>query len=143
MPQKSSGDKRLLELLELAIIEIVQEAGNYQSLMPMLPNTEDRNLLQRIYLDSIKDLRVLQDVIYQLGGKNTPLPKIPKVELKEPLENELRKSFLTALENSVFFRNIYFTLPQGELRDALMELFTDEQNQAMILQFLHETNKTT
>lgn len=134
--KKASGDKKILELLELAMIQTAQVAGTYQSLIPMLQNTEDRTLLQKSYLESIKHLRLLQDVIYQLGGKNTPLPKIPKIDLKEPLEKELRKSFQTALEDSTFFRNLFFNLPQGELRDTLMELFTDKQKQAMELQFL-------
>lgn len=139
--RKPTGDKRILELLELAMMETAQEAGTYQSLMPLLKTSENRALLQKIYLENIKHMRLLQDVIYQIGGKRSPLLNIPKVDLNESLDSELKKSFLMALENSAFFRNIYFSLPEGELRDTLMELFTDKQHQALILQFLYGINR--
>ena len=134
-----SSDRRLQELLSLSQQETHQIAKKYEALMAEPALDEAKDILKTMYLDTLKHLRRLQEVIFMIfsdNGTSSP-PELSEPEITSDGKNLLEELLLTEMDDMNFYRNLFFAMPEGELRDAFFEILTDKQNHCNGLNYLY------
>ena len=138
------SDKRLLELLCIAMDETNDNEAFYKSLMGHDDIAEDSEIVRNIYLDEMKHKKQLQDVHHLLTGKRyTPKdkegkypPRRPQPSYSKNLPSALRSALMDALEDADFLRDLLLAMTVGELWDIMFEIFTDKQDHCTRLNYL-------
>ncbi len=138
--QDLSQDKRLLELLNIAKEEINQSIQSYNALMANGAMENDMELLRNAYLDEIKHLQQLQEILYILSGETAQAAQgenqSASTVVQSPPSSAIEKTLLQEMEQTDFFRELFLCMPQTELRDILFEIITDKQDHCIRLCFL-------
>ena len=132
-------DKRLLELLHIAIEETEQSQAAFDALLKNTAFGKDIETLRNAYLDEIKHKQQLQEMIYTITGKapaETPAKTAAPAQSTESPASLLEKTLLQEMESSDFFRELLLSIPQTALRDILFEIMTDKQDHCVRLCFL-------
>lgn len=143
-----SSDRRLLELLQLALEATDAMFCRYQALMeePALAGSMD--ILKTMLLDEQKHSRQLKDIIYSIYG---PIQTLENTESTEDAKADegagaqpspsggemLEETMLTEMDDVGFFRDLLLSLPESDLRDPFYEMVTDKQNHCNGLCFLY------
>lgn len=139
-----SADRRLLELLQLALEASNTAFCRYQALMaePALEGSTD--ILKTMLLDEQKHGRQLKDVIYSIYGPTQTLEQTetagePKAapEPKTMGGELLEETLLAEMDDISFFRDLLLSMPEEELRDPFYEIVTDKQNHCTGLCYLY------
>lgn len=146
-----SSDRRLLELLQLALEATDAMFCRYQALLeePALEGSTD--ILKTMLLDEQKHSRQLKDIIYSIYGKIQTLENIESTEDAEAAEGTgaageqpsaagsglLEETMLTEMDDIGFFRDLLLSMPESDLRDPFYEMVTDKQNHCNGLCFLY------
>lgn len=132
-----STDRRLEELLNLALQETAELAGIYEALQQEAVFSNAQNILKTMELDEKKHLRRLREVLFQIYSTNVDSPA---VTASAPCMNggELMEwLLLREMDDSTFYRNLLLSMPAEDLRDAFFEILTDKQNHTAALNHLY------
>lgn len=134
-------DKRLLELLEIAQQETMQSLSTFDALIKNTALQQDVETLRNAYLDEVKHLKQLQEISYNISGKHItqPTQTEPTSATEINIENvssEIEKALHQEMEQTDFFRELLFAIPETDLRDILFEIITDKQDHCIRLCFL-------
>ena len=136
-----SQDKRLQELLSLATAQAEDTVTAWESLLQSDALTEAENILNTMYLDGKKHLRILQDAGFLIFGE-APQKSSKTTNAKDDTEAKdtaaaLEELLLSEMDDVSFYRALLFAMPQGELWDSFFEILTDKQNHATGLSYLY------
>lgn len=141
-----SADRRLMELLQLALEATDNMFSRYQALMAEPALAESADILKTMLLDEQKHARLLKDVIFSIqGGTGAEETEKPAGEPEEPAAADapasggalLEDALLTEMDDIGFFRDLLLSLPEAGLRDPFYEIVTDKQNHCSGLCFLY------
>ena len=136
--QDLSQDKRLLELLNIAQQEIQQSMQSYSNLMQNNAIKNDTELLRNAYLDEIKHLQQLREMLYIISGKTPSTNTVNQTSAmtENNIASAIEKTLMQEMEQTDFFRELLLCIPQTDLRDILFEIITDKQDHCIRLCFL-------
>ena len=137
-------DKRLLELLEIAQQETIQSLSAFDALIKNEALQSDIETLRNAYLDEIKHLKLLQEILYNITGKSSSTQQITPHTTETTSQNvssEIEKTLHQEMEQTDFFRELLIAIPQTDLRDILFEIITDKQDHCIRLCFLFSKYK--
>lgn len=136
--QDLSRDKRLLELLNIAQQEIQQSMQSYNNLMQNNAMKNDTELLRNAYLDEIKHLQQLQEMLYIISGETPSTNTVNQTSTmtENNIASAIEKTLMQEMEQTDFFRELLLCIAQTELRDILFEIITDKQDHCIRLCFL-------
>lgn len=135
-----SQDKRLQELLALAITQAEDTIAAWESLLQSDALTAAEDILNTMYPDAKKHLRLLQDASFLIFGE---APQKSSATTAAKTTNEatdaaaLEELLLNEMDDIPFYRALLFAMPQGELWDSFFEILTDKQNHATGLSYLY------
>lgn len=133
-------DKRILQLLEIAQQETLQSLSAFDALIKNDALKQDVETLRNAYLDEIKHLQQLQEILYDISGKSSqtqPETEQPSTEANtQNIASEIEKALFREMEQTDFFRELLFAIPETDLRDILFEIITDKQDHCVRLCFL-------
>lgn len=129
-------DKKLLDMIQMGISDSAQTASFYKTLMNVLRIPNDIEMVRNTYLDELKHVKLLQEIYYIASGEKAPEYTVTPVSLSENLLENLQKAIFDSLEAADFYRELYFSFLNLELRDMLFEILTDEQDHAIRFNFL-------
>ncbi len=134
-----SSDRRLQELLTLAQQAISQLAQKYEALMEEPALAEAKEIIKTMYLDEQKHLRRLREVIFTVFSDTEEMQPVETVDAEIPSTGRelLEELLLTEMDDQNFFRDLFFSMPEEELRDAFFEILTDKQNHCSGLNYLY------
>lgn len=147
-----SSDRRLLELLQLALEATDAMFCRYQALMeePALEGSAD--ILKTMLLDEQKHSKLLKDIIYSIYGKIQTLENTESTEdakaaegTETPADTQpgaegggmLEETMLAEMDDISFLRDLLLSMPENDLRDPFYEMVTDKQNHCNGLCFLY------
>ena len=138
--QDLKQDKRLLELLEIAQQETMEALSAFDALIKNEALQPDIETLRNAYLDEIKHLKLLQEILYNIFGKSsstqqTEQPTTTKT-VSQNVASEIEKTLHQEMEQTDFFRELLVAIPETDLRDILFEIITDKQDHCIRLCFL-------
>lgn len=138
-------DKRILELLEIAQQETIQSLSAFDALIKNEALQPDIETLRNSYLDEIKHLKLLQEILYNITGKSSPAQQTTQsTAAKATTQNipsEIEKALHQEMEQTDFFRELLIAMPETDLRDILFEIITDKQDHCIRLCFLFSKYK--
>lgn len=140
-----SDDRRLLELLQLALGATDAMVCRYQALLaePELAGSAD--ILKTMLLDEQKHSRRLKEVIYSIYGpiqtlENTESTEdakaAPAPEAADGAGTMVEETLLAEMDDVGFFRDLLLSMPEEELRDSFYEIVTNKQNHCSGLGYL-------
>lgn len=129
-------DKKLLQMVEDGINDSRTDAQFYQALMKMIRDAEDAEIVRSMYISELKHVKLFEEIYYMLTGIKPQLPDIQTPQLVQDLDDNYKKSLFNSIDEIVFYRQIYFAFANNEIRDMLFEIITDEQNNAIKLNYL-------
>lgn len=133
-------DKRLLQLLEIAQEETLESLSAFDALVKNPTLQQDVETLRNAYLDEIKHLQQLQEILYNISGKSSQVqPEIKQSNTEtntQTISSEIEKALFREMEQTDFFRELLLAIPQTDLRDILFEIITDKQDHCIRLCFL-------
>lgn len=134
-------DRKTMELLQEALSDAMQNTEYYNELEKLMKNKTDKTLVRSMYLDEVKQNKLLSEAYKKLTGQQLPSKvtekKIPSLNILNNLEEQLFDE-LAAVE---FYRQLYFMIPLPDLRDTFFEIITDKQNHAQKLNYLFQKLK--
>ena len=137
-------DKRLLELLEIAQQETIQSLSAFDALIKNEALQSDIETLRNAYLDEIKHLKLIQEILYKITGNSSSTQQITPHTTETTSQNvssEIEKTLHQEMEQTDFFRELLIAIPQTDLRDILFEIITDKQDHCIRLCFLFSKYK--
>lgn len=135
----SELNKYVVGMLLEAILDEKVDAKYYDTIANMLTNEEDKKVFHKIHHDEEKHKKIFTE-IYEIVTGNPPSEEDLIVEEKPVSDNMLEnfsKSIFEELGAVEFYRKIYFSFLNTEIRDALFEIMTDEQSHAQILNYMY------
>ena len=135
MIKSNAADKKVLEMVVMAIEESRQNTKYYFSLMGKVTSMEDKEIIRQIYLDEIKHDKMFSDIYIKLSGKEF-VSSIAERRCSPYLVKEFEKNIFAKLDSVEFYRQIYFMFLNLEIRDMLFEMITDEQSNATKFSYL-------
>lgn len=133
-----SSDQRLEELLTLARQEAKQTARKWEALLQNTALAEAEAVVRAMYLDGMKHLRLLREVIFTIFGNADEAPET--LETSEPSADAatlLEEILLGEIDDINFYRSLLFSMPQEDLQNAFFEIITDKQNHTAALNHLY------
>lgn len=139
VPLKS--DKKLLDMIQIGISDSAQTAFFYKTMMSVLRIPNDIEIVRNAYLDELKHIKLLQEIYYITSGEKAPEYTTMPVSLSENLLENFQKAIFDSLEAADFYRELYFSFLNLEIRDMLFEILTDEQDHATRFNFLFSKYK--
>lgn len=110
-------DKRLLKIINLAKKETKELQIIYSQLMDSELLLEDRALIQTMYLDEIKHLKELNDIIYNLknnscdNNENLDTDNDNDLDLNNETKKLIEKLILLEMDNVNFYKNLAQSIP--------------------------------
>lgn len=134
-------DKKLLDMIQMGITDSAQTASFYKTLMNVLHIPNDIEMVRNTYLDELKHVKLLQEIYYIASGEKAPEYTVTPVSLSENILENFQKAIFDSLEAADFYRELYFSFLNLELRDMLFEILTDEQDHAARFNFLFSKYK--
>lgn len=133
-------DKRILQLLEVAQEETLQSLSAFDALIKNDALKQDVETLRNAYLDEIKHLQQLQEILYHISGKSSQTQPAVEPSLTQTnaqnISSEIEKALFREMEQTDFFRELLLAMPETDLRDILFEIITDKQDHCIRLCFL-------
>ena len=134
-----SDDRRLLELLQLALAATDAMFCRYQALMAEPKLAESADILKTMLLDEQKHSKQLKDIIYSIYGEIQTLENTETAEDAQATDaaGMLEETMLTEMDDIGFFRSLLLSMPENDLRDPFYEMVTDKQNHCNGLCFLY------
>ncbi|NDO47335.1 ferritin-like domain-containing protein [Clostridium sp. MD294] len=143
--QDLKQDKRLLELLEIAQQETIESLSAFEALIKNEALQPDIETLRNAYLDEIKHLKLLQEILYNITGKPSSMQQPTQSTATETthqnVSSEIEKTLHQEMEQTDFFRELLIAIPETDLRDILFEIITDKQDHCIRLCFLFSKYK--
>ncbi len=134
MPAKP--DEKLLDMLLEAIKDEMEDAEYCSNLCNLLTQKGDQEIVRHIRMDELKHAKLLQEIYFNLTGKKA-CPKINPERTSDNVALELEKSMFKVLSGIAFYRKIYFSFLNIEIRDMIYEILTDEQCHATKFSYLY------
>lgn len=135
-PMKVSVDPRLLDLIIEAMKDERHDRAKYKIMMDMSKDEKVRNQIRFAYEDEGKHYEMFKKLYYQLTGKTIDVPA-PELERYNSFLDAIESSINGELEAVEMYRDIRSMLPTTEMRDALYEIITDEQEHATRFVYLY------
>ena len=135
----SELNKYVVGMLLEAIRDEKLDVEDCNTLANMLTNEEAKKAFHKIHHDEEKHRKIFTE-IYEIVTGNPPSEEDLIVEEKPVSDNMLEdfsKSIFEELGAVEFYRKIYFSFLNTEIRDALFEIMTDEQAHAQILNYMY------
>lgn len=133
-PQKA--DKKLLEMLSMGIEDSIQTAAFYKAMMNTIRIPNDVEIIRNAYLDELKHKKLLQEIYYIATGETAPDYCPQRVQLSNNTLENIQKALFDSLETADFFRELYFSFLNLEIRDMLFEMLTDKQDHGTRFNYL-------
>lgn len=129
-------DKRLEKLLNLSQKETTDFIKKYYGLMCLPELAKSKQLLQTMYLDELKHLKLLQEALY-LTTKNSIVPNIDlsdsqNINAKELIEDML----LLEMDNASFYKNLSLAMVSEDLKQIFYDIASTKQTHASALSYL-------
>ena len=134
------SDRKLTELVLMAIDDEIRDMNYYEELMGLTKDSGDREILRGIALDETKHKKFLEEIYSVLTGEAPAQSTPEKKELAPTFVENIENSILEEIAGSKFYRELYLAIPSDDIRDMFLEIFTDEQNHASLLNYLYGKN---
>jgi len=128
-------DKKVLDMLVMAIEEARQNSKYYLLLMEQSRFIEDKEILRQIHLDEVKHDKIFCEIHKKIAGEEA-IVNVNEKPCSPYLAKEFEKNIFAKLDNVEFYRQIYFMFLDLEVRDMLFEVITDEQIHTTKLSYL-------
>ncbi|MDR1913801.1 MAG: ferritin-like domain-containing protein [Clostridiales bacterium] len=137
-----SPDQKMLDILIAAVEEERESIQFYHRLSKMTKDTSYKEILRLIRMDEQKHEKYFVDIYKRLTGQILRAEHVtPSRGAEYDFAPECEKAMFAALELSEYYRRIYSSFSNLEIRDMLFEMITDEQNNAIKMQYLYFKNR--
>lgn len=134
-----SSDRRLYELLLLALEQTAKTEQQYAALAAEDALADAEELLRTMQIDEKKHRRILREILFTIYGAEE-LPAEIAAEASEaaaPAETLLEELLLAELDEVGFYRDLLFAMESMELRDFFYEIISNKQNHTAALNHLY------
>lgn len=128
-------DRIFLDLLKEAMTDEATDIRYYEKLSWLVSNDEDREVVRHVQADEKKHLKSLTDLYQKLTGE-VPTAIAKESKIGTDLRVEYEKRVLEELEGMEFYRTLYLSQKDMEIRDLFFEMMTDELEHAAKMQYL-------
>lgn len=139
-PSTITMHKSLLDLLEEAMKDEKYDRAKYKMMMNAAKNEKIRKQIEFAYEDEGKHYRMFQQIYFRISGKTAEIPE-PNVKSYDRFIDAVEDSINDELEAVELYRKIRALLPTRQLRDAVYEIITDEQEHAARLIYIYSMIK--
>ncbi len=131
------SNKYVLELIKDGIDEEPMVSKFYSELANSVRDIDDKKMLEEMSLDEKKHFEMLSDIYTKLTNeKYTPKEKeTPEID-KDFLKN-IAASIKAELNTVEAYRPILFALENTQFKNYMMEIISDEQNHAALLNYMY------
>ena len=111
-----SDDRRLLELLQLALAATDAMFCRYQALLAEPKLAESADILKTMLLDEQKHSKQLKDIIYSIYGEIQTLENTETAEGAQAADaaGMLEETMLTEMDDIGFFRSLLLSMPEND-----------------------------
>lgn len=132
----SAPDKKVVEMVENALVSIKTNTNYYNALMEKVKNREDREVVRQMMLDGLRHEKMLAQIYRQIVGRES-ICVAEKREADEELTAEFKMNIFSEGEESECLRVLYSTFLNLEIRDMLQEIIWDKQNHTTKFSYLY------
>jgi len=142
-PDYSDVNRYVIEMIKEAIKDEKSDGIFYDTIADMLTDENDKKIMHKVYHDEDKHRKMFIEIYEMLTEEAFPENETDSSE-KEVSQN-MAENFENALFDEIsaieFYRKLYFVFLNQEIRDALFEIITDEQNHADIVNYMYSKYK--
>lgn len=132
-----AADRRLQELLSLAQAETTEMAEKYAALRNDAALAASEAILNTLYLDGRKHLRLLKEAEFLIfGTAAAPIP-LETGEHTADTALLLEELLFAELDDIPFYRSLLFAMDAEDLQNIFFEILTDKQNHTAVLNHLY------
>ncbi len=142
-PDYSDVSRYVIEMIKEAIKDEKSDGIFYDTIANMLTDENDKKIMYKIHHDEDKHRKMFIEIYEMLTESSVPEDETESAD-KEVSQN-MAENFENALFDEIsaveFYRKLYFIFLNQEIRDALFEIITDEQNHAHIVNYMYSKYK--
>ncbi len=136
----SPADRKIIEMLIEALKDETMDYNYYGKLANLARTQEDKEIIKGVQMDEQKHFLLISDIYFKMTGEK------PKVEagvkpISRNLLREYEKSILSEINGMEFYRKLYFSFLNVQIRDMIFEILTDEQQHSTKFTYLFAKNK--
>lgn len=132
-----SSDRRLQELLSLAQAETTALTEKYAALRKDTALAESEAILNTLYLDGMKHLRLLREAEFLIFGTTAAAAALADAEQTTDTALLLEELLFTELDDIPFYRSLLFAMDADDLQHIFFEILTDKQSHTAALNHLY------
>ena len=132
-------DKFVSEMIKEAIKDEKKDALFYVELAEKISDENDKKIIHKIHNDEKKHEKIFKEIYMLINGEEPDENELQfeKKQLSTNMLQNFSDAIFDELDAVEFYRKIYFSFLNQEIRDALYEIITDEQIHAQILNYMY------
>lgn len=118
-------DKRLEKIIRMAQKDVINLQEKYKSLIEIGMFSEDKNLLQAMYLDELKHEKELNEILYYLQDKtNKPsdLDDLNNMSTDLGVKKVIEELILLEMDNVNFYNTLAQSIPQDSENQIIIDI---------------------
>lgn len=129
-------ERRLIEALKGE-----QDAQEfYKRLLTMAKDSEDKNIISKIYGDEGEHFNNFSKLYKQITGRNPMLPPPQKPNIHDYLTG-IRKAIMDETDTYAFYKDTFMCTNNAAAKEIFLDAFTDENEHAIRFNYLFTKNK--
>ncbi len=142
-PDCSDVGRYILEMIKEAIRDERADGRFYDNIANMLTDENDKKIMHKLHHDENKHEKIFMEIFEMITGEK---PDESQLEADDkPVSDDMTENFENSIFDEIsaveFYRKLYFVFLNQEIRDALFEILTDEQNHADVLNYMYSKYK--
>ena len=142
-PDCSDVGRYILEMIKEAIRDERADGRFYDNIANMLTDENDKKIMHKLHHVENKHEKIFMEIFEMITGEK---PDESQLEADDkPVSDDMTENFENSIFDEIsaveFYRKLYFVFLNQEIRDALFEILTDEQNHADVLNYMYSKYK--